>query len=47
MGIPAFSLPLLEAERMPVGVQLIGAAGSDGALAACANWLMKNLSPAH
>lgn len=39
MGIPAFSLPLLSAERMPVGVQLIGAAGTDGALAAVANWL--------
>ena len=41
MGIPAFSLPLLEAERMPVGVQLIGAAGGDGKLAATANWLMQ------
>ena len=39
LGIPAFSLPLLTVERMPLGVQLIGAAGADGALAATANWL--------
>jgi Asp-tRNA(Asn)/Glu-tRNA(Gln) amidotransferase A subunit family amidase len=39
LGIPAFSLPLLTVERMPVGVQLIGMAGRDGALAAIANWL--------
>jgi Asp-tRNA(Asn)/Glu-tRNA(Gln) amidotransferase A subunit family amidase len=39
LGIPAFSLPLLDVERMPVGVQLIGMAGRDGALAATANWL--------
>jgi len=43
MGIPAFSLPLLTVDRMPLGVQLIGMAGADGALAATANWLMQNL----
>ncbi len=43
LGIPAFSLPLLTVERMPLGVQLIGMAGADGALAATANWLMKTM----
>lgn len=40
LGYPAFSLPLLTVDRMPLGVQLIGLAGADGALAAIANWLM-------
>ncbi|HXF65368.1 MAG TPA: amidase [Burkholderiales bacterium] len=44
LGLPAFALPLLEAQGLPVGVQLIGAPGSDGQLCAVANWLMKNLS---
>ncbi len=39
LGFPAFSLPLLTVDRMPLGVQLIGMAGADGALAATANWL--------
>ena len=44
MGIPAFSLPLLKADGMPLGVQLIGKAGADGALAATANWLADTLA---
>ncbi len=40
LGYPAFSLPLLTVNRMPLGAQLIGLAGADGALAATANWLM-------
>ena len=43
LGIPAFSLPLLTVDRMPLGVQLIGMAGADGALAAIANWLTKTM----
>jgi Asp-tRNA(Asn)/Glu-tRNA(Gln) amidotransferase A subunit family amidase len=43
LGIPAFSLPLLTVERMPLGVQLIGMAGADGALAAIANWVTKTM----
>jgi Asp-tRNA(Asn)/Glu-tRNA(Gln) amidotransferase A subunit family amidase len=39
LGIPAFSLPLLTVDGMPLGVQLIGMAGADGALAATAHWL--------
>jgi Asp-tRNA(Asn)/Glu-tRNA(Gln) amidotransferase A subunit family amidase len=39
LQLPAFSLPLLEAERMPVGAQLIGRAGHDGELCAHARWI--------
>lgn len=42
LGLPAFALPLLEAQGLPLGVQLIGAPGSDGRLCAVANWFMKN-----
>ena len=45
LGYPAFSLPLLTVERLPLGVQLIGMAGADGALAATANWLMGTCAP--
>ena len=41
LGIPAFSLPLLTADNMPLGVQLMGMQGADGALAATANWMMR------
>ena len=41
LGLPAFSLPILEAEKMPVGVQLIGHAGRDGELCAVAAWAME------
>ena len=40
LGFPAFSLPLLTVDRMPLGVQVIGMAGRDGALAAMASWMM-------
>jgi Asp-tRNA(Asn)/Glu-tRNA(Gln) amidotransferase A subunit family amidase len=39
-GFPAFSLPLLQVGKLPLGVQLMGVAGEDGKLAAIANWLM-------
>ncbi len=39
LGLPAFSLPLLEVNRLPVGVQLIGRAGGDSALCAMARWM--------
>ncbi|MCC7487323.1 MAG: amidase [Burkholderiales bacterium] len=39
LQLPAFSLPLLQSDGMPVGVQLIGHAGRDGDLCALANWL--------
>ncbi|HEY3160329.1 MAG TPA: amidase [Vicinamibacterales bacterium] len=40
LGLPAFSLPLLEVGGLPVGVQLIGRAGADSTLCATAQWMM-------
>ena len=39
----AFSLPLLTVDGMPLGVQLIGRANTDGQLAATAGWLTNKL----
>jgi Asp-tRNA(Asn)/Glu-tRNA(Gln) amidotransferase A subunit family amidase len=39
LGLPAFSLPLVEVNRLPVGVQLIGRAGADSTLCAIARWM--------
>jgi len=44
LGLPAFSLPLMQVNGLPLGVQLIGAPGTDGALCAVANWFMKSLN---
>jgi len=41
LGLPAFSLPLMCVDGLPLGLQLIGAAGKDGALCAQAHWLMR------
>ena len=43
LGLPAFSLPLLEVNGLPLGIQLMGAPDADGTLCAVANWMMKNL----
>jgi Asp-tRNA(Asn)/Glu-tRNA(Gln) amidotransferase A subunit family amidase len=43
LGLPAFSLPLMRVDEMPLGLQLIGAAGKDGTLCATANWMMREL----
>jgi Asp-tRNA(Asn)/Glu-tRNA(Gln) amidotransferase A subunit family amidase len=40
-GFPAFSLPLLRVDGLPLGLQLMGVGGEDGLLAAVANWLMQ------
>jgi Asp-tRNA(Asn)/Glu-tRNA(Gln) amidotransferase A subunit family amidase len=39
LGLPAVTLPLLEADAMPMGVQLVGAHRDDGRLLAVARWL--------
>jgi Asp-tRNA(Asn)/Glu-tRNA(Gln) amidotransferase A subunit family amidase len=44
LGMPAVSLPLIEANGLPVGVQLIGRRGEDGPLLCTARWLSLNLS---
>jgi Asp-tRNA(Asn)/Glu-tRNA(Gln) amidotransferase A subunit family amidase len=42
LGMPCISLPLLEANGLPLGVQLVAARGEDGALLRAASWLMEN-----
>jgi Asp-tRNA(Asn)/Glu-tRNA(Gln) amidotransferase A subunit family amidase len=43
LGMPTVSLPLLEANGMPVGVQLVGTRRGDGALLRTARWLTEAL----
>lgn len=38
-GCPCVSLPLMEADGLPMGVQLVGARGDDGRLLRTARWL--------
>lgn len=44
LGMPAISLPILETEGLPVGVQLVGARRDDGRLLRTARWLENHLS---
>lgn len=44
LGVPAFSLPLLESDGLPLGVQLLGAADEDGELCASAHWITTSMS---
>jgi Asp-tRNA(Asn)/Glu-tRNA(Gln) amidotransferase A subunit family amidase len=44
LGVPAVSLPLLEADGLPIGVQLIGARGDEGRLLRSARWLARHLA---
>lgn len=41
LGLQAFSLPLLQVDGMPLGVQLIGRLHEDGRLCANAAWMMQ------
>lgn len=45
LGMPCISLPLLEVEGLPVGVQLTGARGDDARLLRVAAWMMRERSP--
>ena len=38
-GVPCVTLPLLEVDGLPMGVQLVGPRGADGALLRTARWL--------
>lgn len=41
LGMPCISLPLLTIDGLPLGVQLVGRRGADGALLRIADWLMR------
>jgi Asp-tRNA(Asn)/Glu-tRNA(Gln) amidotransferase A subunit family amidase len=45
LGLPAWSLPLLAVNGLPVGIQLIGAAGVDSTLCSIAQWTASALHP--
>ena len=44
LGMPAVSLPLLESDGLPLGVQLVGARRDDARLLRTARWLVGHLS---
>jgi Asp-tRNA(Asn)/Glu-tRNA(Gln) amidotransferase A subunit family amidase len=43
LGGPSFSLPLLRVAGLPLGLQLMGAPGSDAAMIGLARWLIKEI----
>jgi Asp-tRNA(Asn)/Glu-tRNA(Gln) amidotransferase A subunit family amidase len=44
LGLPSVTLPLLEHDGMPIGVQLVGAKGDDARLLRTAKWLSDKFS---
>lgn len=46
LGFPAFSLPLMHVQGLPLGLQLLGLADQDGRLCATAHWMMREFSAA-
>ena len=46
LGTPSLSMPLFQADGMPMGVQLVGSRGDDGRLLRTANGLLKQLQSA-
>jgi Asp-tRNA(Asn)/Glu-tRNA(Gln) amidotransferase A subunit family amidase len=44
LGVPAVTLPLLEADGLPIGIQLVGARGDDGRLLRTARSLVNHLA---
>ena len=44
LGFPAFALPLLQTDGLPVGLQLLGEDHRDGNLFAAARWIMREFS---
>ncbi|HVA15043.1 MAG TPA: amidase [Stellaceae bacterium] len=45
LGVPAISLPLLDVEGLPLGLQLLGFLDGDAALIATARWVRDALAP--